>query len=100
VLPLTPVQQAILDVVGKYPGQFSRSGLAKMLVEAKSWQGRENPAYGRLAGHGRKAVTFDIDVLVSRNSYTAIARHTSCPRLPKEWVADIRRLAKAQKYFA
>ena len=63
---LTPVQQTILEVVGKYPGRFTRSGLAKMLVGARSWQEREYPEYGRLAGHGRKAITFDIDTLVRR----------------------------------
>lgn len=63
---LTPVQQTILEVVGKYPGRFTRSGLAKMLVGAKSWQEREYPEYGRLAGHGRKTITYDIDVLVQQ----------------------------------
>jgi hypothetical protein len=35
---LAPIQQTILVVVHTYPGQFSRSGLAKMLVGAKSWE--------------------------------------------------------------
>ena len=65
-LPLTHLQQMILDVVGSYPGQFTRSGLAKMLVGARSWQERAYPEYGRLAGHGRKAITFDIDVLLQQ----------------------------------
>jgi hypothetical protein len=65
-LLLTPRQQAILDAVRKYPGRFTRSGLAKMLVGAKSWTGREYPEYGRFAGYGRKAITFDIDALVQQ----------------------------------
>lgn len=61
---LTPLQQAILDIVHKYYGQFSRSGLAKMLVEAHSWQDKRFPEYGRFANHKRKAVTTDINILV------------------------------------
>ena len=54
MIQLTPVQQAILDVVRKYPGRFSRSGLAKMLVGAKSWQDTSFPEYGRFSQHRRK----------------------------------------------
>ena len=64
---LIPLQQAILDVVSKYPGQFSRSGLAKMLVGAKSWQDTSFPEYGRFADQTRKAVTTDIDILVQQS---------------------------------
>lgn len=63
---LTSLQRAILDIVRAYPGQFSRSGLAKMLVGAKSWQDTEFPEYGRFAGYGRKEITFDIDVLLQQ----------------------------------
>jgi hypothetical protein len=63
---LIPVQQAILDVVGKYPGQFSRSGLAKMLVGAKSWQERDFPEYGRFAQYRRKEIGFQVDVLLQQ----------------------------------
>jgi hypothetical protein len=63
---LVPLQQAILDVVGKYPGQFSRSGLAKMLVGAKSWQERDFPEYGRLAQYRRKEIGFQVDVLLQQ----------------------------------
>lgn len=63
---LTLLQRAILDIVRKYPGQFSRSGLAKMLVGAKSWQDMDFPEYGRFAGHGRKEITFDIDILLQQ----------------------------------
>jgi hypothetical protein len=54
MMQLVPLQQAILNIVGKYPGQFSRSGLAKMLVGAKSWQARDFPEYGRFAQYRRK----------------------------------------------
>ncbi len=63
---LSSRQNAILDTVRKYPGRFSRSGLAKMLVGAKSWQEEGLPEYGRFANHTRKNITFDIDVLVQQ----------------------------------
>ncbi len=63
---LSPRQQTILDVVRRYPGRFTRSGLAKMLVGAKSWSDAEFPDYGRFAGRSRKDVTFDIDVLLQQ----------------------------------
>jgi hypothetical protein len=66
MMQLIPLQQAILDVVGKYPGQFSRSGLAKMLVGAKSWQKRDFPEYGRFAQYRRKEIGFHVDVLLQQ----------------------------------
>ncbi|MBE2220381.1 MAG: hypothetical protein IAF02_02515, partial [Anaerolineae bacterium] len=51
---LTSRQQIILEVVSKHPGQFTRSGLAKMLVGAKSWQDADFPDYGRFSSHRRK----------------------------------------------
>jgi hypothetical protein len=63
---LTLRQQTILDTVRRYPGRFTRSGLAKMLVGAKSWSDAEFPEYGRFAGRSRKDVTFDIDVLLQQ----------------------------------
>lgn len=63
---LTSLQRAILDIVRQHPGRFSRSGLAKMLVGAKSWQDTDFPEYGRFAGHGRKEITFDIDILLQQ----------------------------------
>jgi hypothetical protein len=63
---LVPLQQAILDVVGKYPGQFSRSGLAKMLVGAKSWQERDSPEYGRFSEYRRKEVGFQVEILLQQ----------------------------------
>ncbi|MCP5094318.1 MAG: hypothetical protein GY943_02065 [Chloroflexi bacterium] len=65
--PLTPLQQTVFNVVCKYPGRFSRSGLAKMLVGAKSWQEREFPEYGRLAKYGRKEIIYQIDILVQQS---------------------------------
>ncbi|MFQ5434867.1 MAG: hypothetical protein ACE5FD_08320 [Anaerolineae bacterium] len=76
---LTTLQQNILNIVRKYPGRFSRSGLAKMLVGAKSWQGREYPEYGRFAGHGRKTLTFDIDILLQQGFLTLDGRDRLVP---------------------
>jgi len=64
---LTPLQQTLLDIVHKYPGQFSRSGLAKMLVGAKSWQGREFPEYGRFSMYRRKDVGYQVDILLQQS---------------------------------
>lgn len=63
---LSPVQLAILTTVRRFPGQFSRSGLAKLLVGSRSWQDIDHPAYSRLAGHGRKDVTYQIDILLQQ----------------------------------
>ncbi|MBK8989831.1 MAG: hypothetical protein IPM39_27850 [Chloroflexi bacterium] len=63
MIQLTPIQQTILDVVCRYPGRFSRSGLAKMLVGAKSWQDVDFPDYGRFSTHRRKDIACQIDIL-------------------------------------
>ncbi len=63
---LSPVQKAVLAAVQRYPGQFSRSGLAKMLVGARSWQDIEYLGYGSLANHSRKDVTYQIDILLQQ----------------------------------
>ena len=55
-----------MNAVRQYPGQFSRSGLAKMLVGAKSWQDRDFPEYGRFASYGRKDITYQIDILLQQ----------------------------------
>lgn len=60
------MQLAILTTVRRFPGQFSRSGLAKMLVGSHSWQDIDHPEYSRLAGHGRKDVTYQIDILLQQ----------------------------------
>jgi hypothetical protein len=64
---LTSLQQAIINVVLKYPGQFSRSGLAKMLVGAKSWQDTNFPEYGRFSSHRRKDVGYQIEILLQQH---------------------------------
>jgi hypothetical protein len=76
---LTSLQKTILDVVRKYPGQFTRSGLAKMLVGAKSWQDKSFPEYGRFASHTRKAVTTDIDILVEQGHLALNGRNYLIP---------------------
>ena len=63
---LTSLQQTILDVVRKYPGQFSRSGLAKMLVGARSWQNKDFPEYGRLSKYRRKDIGYQVEILLQQ----------------------------------
>ena len=66
---LTPVQETILLVAGRNPGRYSRSGLAKLLVGSGSSRVAgltDDPDYGRLADHGRKAITFEIDILIQQ----------------------------------
>lgn len=55
---LSQLQRDVLDVVYRCPGRFSRSGLAKMLVGAKSWQDADFPDYGRFAEYTRKELTY------------------------------------------
>lgn len=55
-----------MAAVRQYPGQFSRSGLAKMLVGARSWQETGYPEYGRFASYGRKEITYQIDILLQQ----------------------------------
>jgi hypothetical protein len=63
---LTPLQQTILDVVRRHPGRFSRSGLAKMLVGAKSWQDKDFPEYGCLAQYFRKDVGYQVEIFLQQ----------------------------------
>lgn len=63
---LTSLQQTILDVVRKYPGQFSRSGLAKMLVGARSWQNKDFPEYGSLSKYRRKDIGYQVEILLQQ----------------------------------
>jgi hypothetical protein len=67
LVQLTPLQQTLLEVVHKYPGQFARSSLAKMLVGAKSWQDRSYPEYGRLSKYRRKDVGYQIEILLQQH---------------------------------
>jgi hypothetical protein len=63
---LTPLQQTLLTVVENYPGRFSRSGLAQMLVGAKSWQETDLPEYGRFSDYRRKEVGFQVEILLQQ----------------------------------
>lgn len=71
---LTSLQKTILNVVRKYPGQFTRSGLAKMLVGAKSWQNKDFPEYGRLSKYRRKDIGYQVDILLQQ-AYLQLDSH-------------------------
>ena len=79
MIQLTPVQQTILDVVCKYPGRFSRSGLAKMLVGAKSWQDTSFPEYGRFSQHRRKDVGYQVEVMLQQGQLQLDGRDCLIP---------------------
>lgn len=67
---LTPNQQTILTCVSAQPGCYTRSELAKLLVGSRSSRAAElaeHPDFGRLAGHGRKEITFEIDTLLQQH---------------------------------
>jgi hypothetical protein len=66
LVQLNPLQQAIFDVVSQYPGKFSRSGLAKMLVGAKSWQDTNFPEYGRFSHYRRKDIANQIEIMLQQ----------------------------------
>ena len=82
MISLTPLQQVVLDVVHRYPGQFSRSGLAKMLVGARSWQDTSHPDYGRLAGYRRKDVAYQVDILCQQGFLVLDGRERLVPAPP------------------
>lgn len=73
---LTFQQQTILAVVHSYPGRFSRTGLAQMLVAARSWQDTDYAEYGRLREHRRKDVLFQIDVLLQQGYLALTGPHS------------------------
>lgn len=82
---LTAVQRTILDCVQTSPGVFNRSELAKLLAGSRS--GRlegliGHPYYGRLAGRGRKTITFDIDVLLQQGYLQVDGRDHIVPISP------------------
>lgn len=57
---LTLMQRLILACVQRQPGQFSRSGLAKLLAGSQSkrlGEAQNSPDYGRQARYSRKAFT-------------------------------------------
>ncbi len=64
---LTPLQQVIVNVVQEHPHQFFRSGLAKMLVGAKSWEDKGFPEYGRFSSLRRKDILYQVDVLLQQS---------------------------------
>lgn len=64
---LTAVQRDIVAVVGRYPGQFTRSGLSKLLVGAKSWEDKQHPEYRLYPGFGRKEMDYQIEILIQQS---------------------------------
>ena len=63
-------QQTILACVNELPGQFTRSALAKVLAGSASVRvasQSDSPYFGRLADTGRKAITFEIDILTQQS---------------------------------
>ena len=64
---LTSVQQTILKVVGRYPGQFTHSSLSKMLVGAKSWKDKSYPEYRLYPGFGRTEMDYQIEILIQQS---------------------------------
>jgi len=61
---LNPLQQIILEGLRQYLGQLFRSGRAKMLVGAKSWQDTSFPEYGRFSHYRRKDVANQIEIML------------------------------------
>jgi hypothetical protein len=64
---LTSLQKEIIAVVGRYPGQFTRSSLSKMLVGAKSWKDKSYPEYRLYPGFGRKEMDYQIEILIQQS---------------------------------
>jgi len=67
---LPSMHQVIVACANQHPGLFTRSELAKLLVGSKSaWISDYSnlPEFGRLAGYSRKAITFEIDILLQQN---------------------------------
>lgn len=76
---LTSLQKEIIAVVGRYPGQFTRSSLSKMLVGAKSWKDRSYPEYRLYPGFGRKEMDYQIEILIQQ---TFLALDSRCYLIP------------------
>jgi hypothetical protein len=74
---LASLQQAILDVVRKYLGQFSRSGLAK------PWQNTDFPECGRLSQYRRKDIGYQVDILLQQAHFKKIIKITWFRRYPR-----------------
>lgn len=63
------MQQEVLACVTDHMGQFTRSGVAKLLVGSASSRLAVEPSnvwHGRFAGHTRKSVTFVVDTLLQQ----------------------------------
>jgi hypothetical protein len=63
------MHQVIVACANQYPGLFTRSELAKLLVGSKSARISDYsnlPEFGRLAGYSRKATIFEIDILLQQ----------------------------------
>lgn len=82
MIQLIPLQQAILEVVSRCPGQFTRSGLAKMLVGAKSWQDASFPEYGRYSQRRRKDVGYRVEVMLQQGQLQLDGRGCLIPAAP------------------
>lgn len=66
---LTLIQQQLLACVGDHPAQFTRSGIAKLLVGSESVRldiDRGDVWYGRFQGQTRKSLTFVVDTLLQQ----------------------------------
>jgi hypothetical protein len=72
---LTPLQKNILAVVDRYPSQFTRSSLSKMLVGAKSWKDKSYPEYGLYPGFGRKEMDYQIEILIQQSFVSLDSQH-------------------------
>ncbi|HRQ42415.1 MAG TPA: hypothetical protein PLD25_31250 [Chloroflexota bacterium] len=90
---LTSLQQNILDIVHTYPGRFTRSGLAKMLVGAKSWQDREFPEYGRFSKYRRKEIGYQIEILLQQAQLQVDGHNCLVPVSSSSGVGEARDMA-------
>lgn len=86
---LSPWQQTILDVIRRYPGRFTRSGLAKMLVGAKSWQDTSYAEYGHFATQRRKDVDYLVDILLQQEHIQLDGNNRLIPVTPSDRAAPI-----------
>jgi hypothetical protein len=80
--PLPSIHQVILAAVQRYPGNFTRSELAKLItgsLSSRFGDHRNLPEFGRLAGHSRKAITFEIDILLQQKYLALDGRQKVIP---------------------
>jgi hypothetical protein len=74
---LPSMHQVILATAHHHSGRFKRSELAKLLAGSKSVRISDSidlPEFGRLAEFSRKAITFEIDILLQQK-YLALDEH-------------------------